>query len=204
MWLGGWIDQSALETGTIPQAWSPFISLSSAQGTQRSKRNGFHLFSWHRALAGTATWPAFHLVLVDASGPRLLKARGFPHPRNPTGSGPSCFHVCWVRCKVVRISHGFLGWRQNCGEELPFLLGAWSWSIQGISLPASPLSLMDGTTDPKPTGRGEHAVFLEANQQSVALLSLNPVFAFKGCQGWLKSTGTPGFKCWLSHVCYHM
>lgn len=115
MWLGGWIDQSALETGTIPQAWSSFISLSSAQGTRRSKRNGFHLLSWHRALAGTGTWPAFCLVLVDASGPRLLKAKEFPHHRNPTGSGPSCFRVCWVRCKMVRIS---LSWFSRMEAEL--------------------------------------------------------------------------------------
>lgn len=124
VWLGGWIDQSALETGTSHRHGHSFIQPVICPGDRRSKRNGFHLFSWHRALAGTATWPAFRLVLVDASGPILPQSQSSHTPGILQAPGPSCFNVCWVRCKVVRISHGFLGWRQNCGEGLPFPAGA--------------------------------------------------------------------------------
>lgn len=71
------------------------------QGTRRSERNGFQFLSSHRALAGVGTSPAFHLLLVDAPGPKVLKAKGLPHSRNPAAS---CFPACWVSCLVVGIS----------------------------------------------------------------------------------------------------
>lgn len=93
------------------------------------------------------------LLAPDSSKPKNSHTTGILQALDPrafvfAGSG-----VRWSGS----LSHGFLGWRQNCGEGLPFLLGAWSWSIQGIRLPTSPLSLMDGTIDPKPTGRGKQA-----------------------------------------------
>lgn len=74
------------------------------QGTRRSERNGFQFLSSHRALAGVGTSPAFHLLLVDAPGPKVLKAKELPHSRNPAGSAASCFPACWVSCLVVGIS----------------------------------------------------------------------------------------------------
>ena len=89
MWLGGCIDHSASETGTISQTWSLFINLSSAGEAEGLKEMGSIFLSWRRALAGVGASLALHILIVDALGKQLLKAKG------PCASGPlnPCAHL---------------------------------------------------------------------------------------------------------------
>lgn len=134
MWLGRWIDQSALGTGTIPQAPSSFISLSCARGPEGLREMG-SIFS-----PGTELWLARgHRHFPFSCGTRSWLTT----PQSQRTPAP------WGSCSLGLLGElhghqglspeGSLGWRQNCEEGVLCLPGACRRSrwAQGITFSPS-------------------------------------------------------------------
>ena len=75
------MDQSALETGNIPQAWSSFISLSSARGPEGLREMG-SIFP-----PGTELWLDWGITHFPSSVGRCSLANDYSKPKDSCTPG---------------------------------------------------------------------------------------------------------------------